>query len=91
MNQVFKNATMLFSSDSKSTIAHVITTMDKIDDLITSAIAPVRRDRTLHKSIRDALKLAKDTMNRYYSMSDDSNIYRIATGASCFSFSTFHR
>ncbi|KAJ7768982.1 hypothetical protein B0H16DRAFT_1307592, partial [Mycena metata] len=82
MVYVFKDATILFSTDSKSTIAHVLTTMDKIDDLITSTIVPVRRQRTLHSSIRNALKLAKRTMNRYYSVTDESNVYRIATGAS---------
>ncbi|KAF8173554.1 hypothetical protein K438DRAFT_1610686, partial [Mycena galopus ATCC 62051] len=77
--QVFKDATTVFSADSKSTIAHVLTTMDKIDDLITTTIVPARRQRILDSSIRDALKLAKKTMNRYYSATDDSNVYRIAT------------
>ncbi|KAJ6473781.1 hypothetical protein C8R45DRAFT_835122, partial [Mycena sanguinolenta] len=84
---VFKDATILFSADSKSTIAHVLTTMDKIDDLITSTIVPARRQRVLHSSIRDALKLAKKTMNRYYSANDESNVYRIATStfkSTCF-------
>ncbi|KAJ7667243.1 hypothetical protein B0H17DRAFT_841681, partial [Mycena rosella] len=57
----------------------VLTTMDKIDDLITSTIVPARRQRILHTSIRNALKLAKKTMNRYYSATNDSNVYRIAT------------
>ncbi|KAJ6613356.1 hypothetical protein B0H10DRAFT_2222260 [Mycena sp. CBHHK59/15] len=35
---IFKQATLLFSSDNRSTIANVITTMDKIDDLITTTI-----------------------------------------------------
>ncbi|KAJ7231015.1 hypothetical protein C8J57DRAFT_1533994 [Mycena rebaudengoi] len=63
--KVFKDATILFSADSKSTIAHVITTMDKIDHLVTTTIVPARRERVLHQSIRDALKLAKKTMNLY--------------------------
>ncbi|KAJ7501887.1 hypothetical protein B0H11DRAFT_1713272, partial [Mycena galericulata] len=83
MVYALKDATILFSADSKSTIAHVLTTMDKVDDLITSTIVPARRQRLLHTSIRDALKLAKKTMNRYYSATDESNVYRIAT-------STFH-
>ncbi|KAJ7337718.1 ribonuclease H-like domain-containing protein [Mycena albidolilacea] len=60
--EIFKQATLLFSSDNRSTIANVITTMDKIGDLITSTIA---------------LGLAK-TMNKYYLATDMSNIYCIA-------------
>ncbi|KAJ7047957.1 hypothetical protein C8F04DRAFT_936363, partial [Mycena alexandri] len=82
MVYALKDATILFSADSKSTIAHVLTTIDKIDGLITSIIVPAHRQRTLHSSIRNALKLAKKTMNCYYSVTDESNVYRIATGPS---------
>jgi hypothetical protein len=58
--------------------------MDKIDHLVTTTIVPARRERVLHQSIRDALKLAKKTMNKYYSATDESNVYRIATSASTF-------
>src|ERR1700753_435318 len=86
MLKVFKDATLLFSADSKSTIANVITTMDKIDDLITTTVVPAtarRRQRVVHVSIREALALAKKTMNKYYSATDDSNVYRIAMGTHC--------
>ncbi|KAJ7190628.1 hypothetical protein GGX14DRAFT_304628, partial [Mycena pura] len=79
--KVFKDATILFSADSKSTIANVITTMDKIDDLITTTVVPAtarRRQHIVHVSIREALALAKKTMNKYYSATDESNVYRIA-------------
>ncbi|KAJ6563842.1 hypothetical protein B0H19DRAFT_846669, partial [Mycena capillaripes] len=75
-------ATLLFSSDNRSTIASVITTMDKIDDLITTTIVSTqpsaRTKRVVHSSIRKALGLAKRTMNKYYSATDMSNVYRIA-------------
>jgi hypothetical protein len=63
-----------------------LTTLDKIDDLITatvvtSSIQPGSAPkRALHHSIKSALKLAKSTLNKYYSRTDESNIYRIAMG-----------
>ncbi|KAJ7504730.1 hypothetical protein B0H11DRAFT_1709474, partial [Mycena galericulata] len=86
-DMIFKQATLLFSSDNRSTIANVITTMDKIDDLMTSTIVSIqpsaRTKRVVHSSIGKALGLAKRTMNKYYSATDMSNVYRIAMGA-CF-------
>jgi hypothetical protein len=77
---VFKRATLLFSSDEKSTIAHVITTMDKINNILTSTIVSSLGCRPIHNSVRKALNLAKTTLNKYYSRTDTSNIYRIAMG-----------
>ncbi|KAJ7896332.1 hypothetical protein B0H14DRAFT_2315181, partial [Mycena olivaceomarginata] len=80
---MLEKATLLFSSD-KSTIANVVTTMDKIDDLITTTIVSTqpssRTKRIVHPSIRKALGLAKATMNKYYSATDTSNVYRITMG-----------
>jgi hypothetical protein len=62
--------------------------MDKIDDLITatvitSSVQPAGTPkRALHGSIKSALKLAKSTMNKYYSRTDESNVYRIAMSES---------
>ncbi|KAJ7811786.1 hypothetical protein B0H14DRAFT_2313592, partial [Mycena olivaceomarginata] len=71
-----EKATLLFSSD-KSTIANVITTMDKVDDLITTTIVSTQPSG---RTKRVALGLAKATMNKYYSATDKSNVYRIAMG-----------
>ncbi|KAJ7349859.1 hypothetical protein DFH08DRAFT_696385, partial [Mycena albidolilacea] len=79
-DMVFKRATLLFSSDEKSTIAHVITTMDKIDDILTSTIVSSSACRPIHNSVRKALNLTKTTLNKYYSRTDTSNVYRIAMG-----------
>jgi hypothetical protein len=77
---------LLFSSD-KSTIANVITTMDKVDDLITTMIVSTQPSgctkHIIHPSIRKVLGLAKVTMNKYYSATDTSNVYHIAMGM-CF-------
>ncbi|KAJ7142448.1 hypothetical protein C8R44DRAFT_590417, partial [Mycena epipterygia] len=81
--QVFKDATLYFSSGSHCTITQVIPTMDRIDDLITATIVNPSRTsgpskRVLHSSILSALQLAKSMLNKYYSHTDSSNIYRIA-------------
>ncbi|KAJ7060617.1 hypothetical protein C8F01DRAFT_987931, partial [Mycena amicta] len=80
MVYALERATIFFSSDSHSTISHVINSFDRIDDLITTTVAPAgSKKRVLQAPIRRALTLAKATMNKYYSATDDSNIYRIAT------------
>ncbi|KAF7372915.1 Dimer-Tnp-hAT domain-containing protein [Mycena sanguinolenta] len=81
--KVFKDATLYFSSESHCTITQVIPTMDRIDDLITATIVSPSRTsgpakRALHPSILSALQLAKSTLNKYYSHTDSSNVYRIA-------------
>jgi hypothetical protein len=55
--------------------------MDKIDDLITATVVPSStgaQKRVIHGSIKSALKLAKKILNKYYSATDESNVYRIA-------------
>ncbi|KAJ6627989.1 hypothetical protein B0H10DRAFT_1778808, partial [Mycena sp. CBHHK59/15] len=84
--KVFKDATLYFSNENHCTITQVLTTMDKIDDLITvtvvtSSVQPGGALKcALHPSIKSALKLAKATLNKHYSHTDTSNVYRIAMG-----------
>ncbi|KAJ7310652.1 hypothetical protein DFH08DRAFT_629128, partial [Mycena albidolilacea] len=84
MLHVLKDATLYFSNENHCTIPQVLTTMDKIDDLITVTVVTSSvqsagtSKRALHSSIKSALKLAKATMNKYYSRTDESNVYRIA-------------
>ncbi|KAJ6632134.1 hypothetical protein B0H10DRAFT_1770866, partial [Mycena sp. CBHHK59/15] len=85
MLHIFKDATLYFSNENHCTIPQVLTTMDKVDDLITatvttSAVQGPGPKHALHPSIKSALKLAKATLNKYYSHTDSSNIYRIAMG-----------
>jgi hypothetical protein len=72
---LFKDATLFFSKDAVETIAHVIPTMDRIDAMlkesITEPIAP---------AVKHALKFARSIMDKYYSKTDLSDIYRIAMG-----------
>jgi hypothetical protein len=50
--------------------------MDHIDRALTMA----SRNKDNLKSIRTGVSLAQDTLNRYYSRTDQSEVYRIAMG-----------
>ncbi|KAJ6624474.1 hypothetical protein B0H10DRAFT_1671510, partial [Mycena sp. CBHHK59/15] len=64
-------------------ITQVTPTMDKIDDLITATVvssapaAGAPNKHIIHTSIKSALKLAKKVMNKYYSATDESKVYRV--------------
>lgn len=73
MMQVFKDATLYFSRATPS-LTTVIPAMDHIDEVLTNASI----DQKYEPAIRAAASLAKKTLNRYYHLSDDSEVYRIA-------------
>ena len=50
--------------------------MDHINDRLTTKAL----NKNLSPAIRAALGLAKKTLNRYYSRTDDSQAYQIAMG-----------
>ncbi|KAF5372622.1 hypothetical protein D9758_005249 [Tetrapyrgos nigripes] len=79
LEKVFKDATIYFSSEQHSSISGIIPAMDRIDDLLTAqtTTAP-SSSQPLHSSVKAALRLAKKLMNRYYSRTDESSIYRIS-------------
>jgi hypothetical protein len=68
----FKHATLFFSKDSAS-VAAVIPAMDRL----TEGLDPQTKT-AYHPGIIAALKLARKKMNRYYSLTDASMVYRIA-------------
>jgi hypothetical protein len=70
--QVLKQGTLFFSRDSPS-LAQVIPGMDYLDGFLTDS----SRDLTIHPAIRGACKMAKETLNRYYSLTDAADSYRI--------------
>ncbi|KAF5319873.1 hypothetical protein D9758_018909 [Tetrapyrgos nigripes] len=84
--EVFKRATLSFSDDHKSSISAVIPAMDKIDNMLSTQITSATPHgsttstgtRVIHASIKAGLRLAKNLMNHYYSLTDDSAIYCIA-------------
>ena len=83
--QLFKDATLFFSTDNIETIAHVIPMMDRFDamlkDSVTEPLAP---------AVRHALKFARNVMDKYYAKTDLSNMYRIAMGTCRQSLSLHH-
>jgi hypothetical protein len=65
---------MFFSSNSPN-IAQVISAMDAIDEAFATGII---NDNILSEPIRHALSIGKKTMNKYYALTDNSDIYRMA-------------
>ena len=78
MNAVFqqyKRATLFFSQDSAS-VAAIIPAMDKLDNNLNPNTKTPH-----HPAILAAMKLARRKINRYYSITDASSVYRMAMGA----------
>ena len=55
----------------------VIPAMDHIDEYMATACQNMK----ISKAIRSALTLGKQTLNRYYNKTDQSDVYRIAMGS----------
>jgi hypothetical protein len=73
--KIFKDATLFFSRGTPN-LATVIPAMDLIDEHLTTESI----NRALSVPIRAALSIAKTTMNKYYTKTDLSEVYRIAMG-----------
>ncbi|KAF9038033.1 ribonuclease H-like domain-containing protein, partial [Panaeolus papilionaceus] len=71
--KILKHATLFFSRSTPS-LAYVIPVMDHMNDQFTETA----NNKNLSPAIRTAVGLAKRTLNRYYSRTDDSETYRIA-------------
>lgn len=78
--QILKDATTFLSSNAPI-IAAVIPTMDAIDKAFTTGIID---KHILSNPIRNALAVGKKTLNKYYTLTDNSDIYCIAMGAYLF-------
>lgn len=65
----------------------VIPAMDYIDESFTKGML---KKRTLDPAIHTAIGLAKKTLNRYYSLTDSSDLYHIAMGKSTGYYSDYH-
>ena len=70
----YKTATLYFSSNDTN-IAAVIPAMDTLNNSLDSTTS-----KTLYVAIQAAMDLARKKMNRYYSLTDESAVYRIAMG-----------
>jgi hypothetical protein len=74
----------MFFSRSTPSLATVIPAMDLIDETLATHML----NKRLLPSIRAASGLAKKTLNRYYELTDRSDVYRIAMSESnCILFS----
>ncbi|KAJ3831396.1 hypothetical protein F5878DRAFT_549610, partial [Lentinula raphanica] len=71
---ILKDATSFFSTSLPS-VSTVIPAMDAIDEVFASGIVD---HVTLSAPVRHALSIGKRTLNKYYQLSDDSHIYRMA-------------
>lgn len=76
---MYKDATLFFSQDNAVTIANVVPTMDRIDQMLNDSAAT-----PLHPAVKHALAFGRKLMNKYYSKTDLSNVYRIAIGLQLF-------
>ncbi|KAJ3967637.1 hypothetical protein EV361DRAFT_480009 [Lentinula raphanica] len=72
--KILKDATTFFSTDSPS-VAAVIPAMDAIDEAFASGIVQCE---TLSAPVCHALSIGKRTLNKYYQLTDDSYVYRMA-------------
>ena len=71
--QIFKTVTLEFSTDTPC-LANVIPAMDRMHDDLISAC----NNEDYSTAICDALKIGKNLLNKYYSITDNSEVYRIA-------------
>ncbi len=58
------------------TVASVIPAMDKIDQILSSKASA----HSYSPAVKAALQMGKQTLNCYYSRTDESDIYCIAMG-----------
>ncbi|KAI6107636.1 hypothetical protein EDD16DRAFT_1435952, partial [Pisolithus croceorrhizus] len=71
--KILKDATLFFSHGMLN-LAMVIPAMDYINEIFMTAMLD---DMCLDPSIQAAVGLAKRTLNRYYLLTDMSNLYHI--------------
>ena len=59
-------------------------------DLINEEFKKYSNNTKIPAAIRAAIQVGRRTLNRYYSRTDDAEIYRIAMGKSCIQNSSRH-
>ncbi|KAJ7050238.1 hypothetical protein C8F01DRAFT_1001073, partial [Mycena amicta] len=82
LRDILHDATLYFSRDS-ATLATVIPAMDKIDEMLATAVlkrpaGDKKGDKTFSLPVTAALLKAKYTLNRYYAMTAKTRVYLIA-------------
>ncbi|KAH9952522.1 hypothetical protein BGW80DRAFT_1194779, partial [Lactifluus volemus] len=81
LRDILKTVTLKFSTDTPC-LTSVIPAMDKMDDELTKA----SQSNDKSPALRAALMMGKALLNKYYSLTDKSEVYRIAMGSSSISF-----
>ena len=76
--QPFLYATNKMSTNKHALVHEVIPYMD----ILTEHLARFKDDRVLHPVVRAASERGIEVINRYYSKTDQSVVYRIAMGMS---------
>ncbi|KAG1861980.1 hypothetical protein C8R48DRAFT_604092 [Suillus tomentosus] len=71
--KILKDSTLYFSHPTPN-LATVIPAMDHVDNMLMS----YSRNKRYMPSIHSAVQLAKNTLNRYYELTDKSLTYRIS-------------
>jgi len=74
--QILKDVTLYFSRGMPN-LPTVIPATDHIDTIFTNTTLPSSKN---HLAIRTAIETAKCILNKYYSLTDFSEVYRIAMG-----------
>ncbi|KAE9403449.1 hypothetical protein BT96DRAFT_758363, partial [Gymnopus androsaceus JB14] len=72
--KILKDATTFFSSNMPI-VAAVIPAMDAINEMFATGIID---KQILSGPIHHALTIGKKTLNKYYMLTDESHIYRVA-------------
>lgn len=80
--KIYKEATLFFSRGTPNLVT-VIPAMDHIDNFLATSA-----ERQYSPAIRVALAIGKKTINKYYNMTDHSEVYRIAMSM-LFTLSTY--
>ncbi|KAH9971608.1 hypothetical protein BGW80DRAFT_1174487 [Lactifluus volemus] len=83
LRDILKTVTLQFSTDTPC-LASVIPAIDKMHDELTKASK--KKDNS--PALRAALVMGKGLLNKYYSLTDESEVYRIAMGSSSISFTS---
>lgn len=87
LSQILKEATLFFSQEGIS-IAAVIPAMDAIDEVFATGML---NNALLLPPICHALTIGKHTLNKYYSLTDDLDLFCMAIGTFFSSFLFPHR
>ncbi len=64
-----------------ATVMSVIPMMDIIDQMLMKFTVPMKHEapkQSFSPAVKAALQLGQQTLNKYYSKTDDSIVYRIA-------------